>query len=321
MFEAERNQITELWINEILSFITNLDIDKSLKNRVRECLESQKELVKNGMVALITFGTHTFKKRYIDILSDECTLFMNYLNSILNSKGEEYYKLAIEYSLSNNNMSFIDNLIRFIVITNYNDIEVIDNINVKSLMENINDFNSSQGSIRAYLGGFLLCDLSSFTLYKDSDGNKYLDFYNFHSRKNLTRTRVGTLLMRNLLDKMLNDSLLCDCSLVSHWVMKSNTLGKKFYKKIGFKFLGPSGEVVDYNYYDEFIKVKREDYPNLSEKEFYALRKRMHGNFCIIIPSQEKQMLLNKEFSYPYIEFNGKKIDCTTVFNNPKKQL
>ena len=85
--------------------------------------------------------------------------------------------------------------------------------------------------------------------------------------------------------------------------------------------MGPSGEFVDYNYYDDCIIVKREDYPNLTEIEFDELRKKMGDNFCVIIPSQEKQTILDRDFEFPYIEYNGKKIDCTTEFNVSKKTL
>lgn len=310
-------QVAKLWIDKLLEFIYSLDIDDYLKNAVRESLISQKDLIKDGMVTNMIFGTSSPKNRAEDVFSNECLLFMNYLNRLLSSKGNSYFEMAIKYSLaSDSNMSFIDSFIRFVTITNYSDIEIVDKINSDSLAKEMNDYNSEQGSMRAYLGGFLLCDLSSFTLHQDANGNKYLDFYNFHSRKNMTRTKIGTLLIKKLLQKMLADELLYDCSLGSVWVMKNNALGKNFYRKLGFKFLGPSGEIVDYDYYDDCIKVKREDYPDLSEKEFYDLRKKMGGNFCVIIPSQDKQELLNQEFTYPFIEYNGERIDWTTDFSD-----
>lgn len=193
-------------------------------------------------------------------------------------------------------------------------IEVVGNINVDSVLSQLNDYDAAQGSIRAYLGGFLLCDLSQFSAHQEKNGNRYLDFYNFHTRKNMTRTKIGTLLIKKLLLKMISNDKLCDFSLGSMWVMKNNSLGKRFYQKLGFRFLGPKGEIVNYDYYDGCIKVKREDYPNLTEVEFDQLRKRMGGNFCVIIPSHEKQMILDREFEYPYIEYDGEKIDCRTDF-------
>ncbi len=313
------NQVVELWINKMTEFIFGLDIDDYLKNLVRESLIIQKDLIKNGMVTDVIFGTLSSKNRTEDIEANECLLFMDYLNYLITSKGNGYLEMAIKYSLeSSSDMSFIDNFIRFITITNYSDIEIVDQLDSDSLVKNVNDYNSGQGFMRAYLGGFLLCDLSSFTFHNDGNGNKYLDFYNFHSRKNMTRTKVGSLLIKKLLQKMLSDELLCDSSLGSVWVMKNNALGKNFYKKLGFKFLGPSGEIVGYDYYDDCIKVAREDYPQLSEKEFYNLRKRMGGNFCVIIPSEDKKELLEQEFTYPYIEYNGRKINWTTDFSDGK---
>ena len=322
MNDKEKEQITELWIDKINEFISKLDINDYLKKQLYNALMSQKELIKSGVITDEIFGTTSFGTKSSEKFYNECFSFINYLYKIMETKGLEYFEFGIEYALNNDsNQSFIDNFLRFIVITNYDDIEVIEDINVDSILNQINDYNAAQGSVRAYLGGFLLCDLSQFSAHKDENGNLYLDFYNFHSRKNMTRTKIGTLLIRKILHRLIYDNKLCDFSLGSVWVMKNNSLGKKFYEKLGFRFLGPSGEFVDYDYYDDCIKVKREDYPNLTEIEFDKLRKKMGGNFCVIIPSQEKQTILDRDFEFPYIEYNGKKIDCTTEFIVSKKTL
>ena len=293
-----------------------------MKKQVYNALISQKELIKSGVITDEIFGTHSFGTKSSEKFYNECFSFINYLCKLVETKGLEYFEFGIEYALNcNSNQSFLDNFLRFVVITNYNDIEVVEDINVDSVLDQMNDYNSVQGFVRAYLGGFLLCDLSQFSAHKDEKWGLYFDFYNFHSRKNMTRTKIGTLLINKILQRMIYDDKLCDFSLGSVWVMKNNSLGKKFYEKLGFRFLGPSGEIVDYDYYDDCIKVKREDYPNLTEIEFDKLRRKMGGNFCVIIPSQEKQTILDRDFEFPYIEYNGKKIDCTTEFIVSKKTL
>ncbi len=102
MSDEEKEQNAEQWINQLLSFIYNLDIDISLKNRVKECLTAQKDLIRSGIVTDTIFGSINMKKESKNVLSDECSSFMNYLNNLLNSKGKDYFKLAIEYALINN---------------------------------------------------------------------------------------------------------------------------------------------------------------------------------------------------------------------------
>ena len=126
---------------------------------------------------------------------------------------------------------------------------------------------------------------------------------------------------------MINDKVLCNCSLFSGSVRKDNIIGKKFYENFGFKFLNDDFNVVDYHYYDKYNPTiihppygKREFYPMLSEEEFEtSIKKNVY--FGIIIPSEEKQSILMREFSYPYIEYNGEKFDCTTNFKESKKKI
>ena len=311
----EKDEIVELWILQMLKFVCSLNIDEYLKREVATALNNQKDLIKNGTVTDGIYGIHMFTRDKIK----ECNSFFEYLNTLQEGKEKEYFETGINYALtSDSDIGFLDNFLRFIVITNYGDINIVDDLDKNYLLKNMNDFGADRGSYRAYLGGFLLCDLSQFTTHQQEDGEKYLDFYNFHSRKNMTRTKVGTLLIKGFLNKMISDEILNEFSLGSVWVMKNNSQGKKFYEKLGFKFLGPDGEIVDYHYYDDCIEVKREDYPELSDIEFYELSQEMGSNFCVVIPSNEKPKIVNKEFEYPFIEYDGERIDCKTDFSKHK---
>ena len=314
----EDDSITKLWINNMIDFIYSLNISNELKEEVYLALNNQYNLIRSGMVTDEIFGTFEFKTNREDKFRKECLSFFEYLYKVLETKGTKYFEIAIRYSLTNNlNISFLDNFIRFVVITNFNDIDIIDDIDVDSLLDNMNDYDSAEGSIRAYLGGFLICDISQFSAHNNIMGN-YIDFYNFHSRENMTRTKVGTLLVKKLLYKMLTDEKLKDFSLGSAWIMKNNSLGKKFYEKNGFKFLDEELKVTDYHHYDKYIKVKREDYPELNEVEFEKLRYNMGSNFGVIIPSDEKKEVYGKPYDLPYIEMNGNRIDCMTIFQDEK---
>lgn len=308
---------TLLWINEFTNFIQSLDINENLKNIVINKLKGQYDLIKHGMINDEIFGTHQTGKP-TELKTRECNSFFNYLYSLIEKKGTKYFELALLFALNNNDMSIIDSFIRFIVITNFDDIEIDMNFNIDKLMAKKNDFGAEYGYIRAYLGGFLLCDLSSFS-YHELDEGKYLDFGNLHSRKNMKRTKVGSLLINELIKKVLSTEELRECSIGSCNVRKDNTGGKKFYEKAGFKFLDENDNVVDYHYYDEYVKVKREEHPELSDTEFLMLKNKMRGNFRIIIPSKEKEEVLRKGFSKPYVEFNGMKLDSTLSFNTEKK--
>ena len=54
--------------------------------------------------------------------------------------------------------------------------------------------------------------------------------------------------------------------------------------------------------------------------EFYNLSKKMSSNFCVIIPSDEKQVIANKNYEYPFVELNGQRIDWTTEFGAKEKK-
>lgn len=232
------DQVVNKWIIEIKNFILKLDIDENLKIQTFNMLDNQYALIKDGMITNEIFGTFNSKEKTEEKFCNECTSFIGYLDDLLGSKGKKYFKTAINYSLNNSSeMSFIDTFIRFIIITNFNVIKINTNFDVDSMLEknNVNDYDAGRGYIRAYLGGFLLCDLSQFSIHQYEDGSKYLDFYNLHARKNLKRTKIGTILIKALLDKMINSEKLYDYSLGSVWVMKNNAGARKFYEKLECK--------------------------------------------------------------------------------------
>lgn len=304
--DKTRNYVIELWIERITEFISKLDIDENIKQAVMNNLIQRKSLIESGMLR----DPEAFSDGKADMLIEECNLFFQYLEYLLNCKGTEYFDIAIRYALTSNpNMSFIDNLIRFIVITNYNDIEVKGTLSEKG------------GVFRASLGGFFLCDLHGFTPEEDERfGGKGLHFEQFHSRKNLTHTKVGTLVMRKALESMVKDEKLRDYFLASGMVRKDNIVGKRFYEKFGFSFLGPTGEIVSPRSYDKYNPVKyhapkvKESYPNLTQEEFDEMMYKRKSYLWIVIPSDQKQAILDRKVEYPYIEYNGERIDCTTSF-------
>ena len=307
------DEVVKKWIEEIKKFVFNLDIDDNLKNETFNMIDSQYSLIKEGIITNEIYGTFNYKVKTVDKFNQECKSFIEYLYYVLENKGTKYFETAIKYSLNNSSeISFVDSFIRFIIITNFDDIEFNINFDVDSMLEkdNVNNYAAARGYIRAYLGGFLLCDLSQFSLHHDDI--KYLDFYNFHVRKNLKKTKIGTLTLRKLLEIMISNKSLSDYSLGSAWVEKNNVEGKKFYEKFGFKFLDNNGMVVNYDYYDKYIKVKKEDYPELSQEEFFELKKKMCGYFFVIIFSHEKNGVLSSNFKYPYIIYNDEIIDCNT---------
>lgn len=313
----KNNKIVELWINEIIRFISSNNIDSNLINEVEQKLKEEFQLIKEGMVTNEIFGAYEFGTDVELEFTNECRTFINYLEEKIKVKKKEYIEFGINYSLNcNSNLSFIDNFIRYIVITNYNDIKIVDDMDIENLLNNVNDYNEASGSLKAYLGGFLLCDISSFSAHQDKNNNKYLDFYNLHSRKNTERMKVGTLLIKKLLEKMLTNAKLKDFSLGSGWVMKNNSVGKKFYEKNGFVFLNQEGKIVNYDYYDDYIEVERQDYQELTDEEFSQLQKKMDENFFVMIPSSQKQKILDTPYEIPYIEFLGKKIDCYSDITN-----
>lgn len=317
---VNEDSVTNKWIEEIKKFILYLNIDENLKIQSFNMLDKQYDMIKDGIVTDEIFGAFPFGRKSDDKFSKECLLFMNYLNCVLDKKGKEYFETAINYSLDNSSeSSFLDAFIKFITITNFNDIEFEIGLDINKMLEedNINNYDGF-GFIRIYLGGFLLCDISGISAHQHEE-DKFLHFNNLHVRKNLKRTKLGTIIIKKMLDVMIHDEKLSDYSLCSCCVMKNNAEGKRFYEKIGFKFLDDRGMVVDYSYYDKYIKIKREDYPELSEKEFNELNKKMGGNFSIVILSQDKNNILAKKIEYPYVIYNDQIIDCNTMWNENLK--
>ena len=197
-------------VDKFNKFIDNLDIDNYLKKEIKEKLIQEENINK-----MIDNEIYNDKK---GCKTDNINIFFTFLEELKNKHDTNYFKEALKYVLSDNKSTVIDKFIKYIVVTNYNDINV--NINF--------DDEVGFGEVSAFLYGLKLGTL----VIEDHGTNGFL-FDWFHVRKDLNNTKIGTLIMNELIKYILHNYK--DSSLYAETVSKGNLSGISFYKKYGFK--------------------------------------------------------------------------------------
>ncbi len=136
--------------------------------------------------------------------------------------GTNYIYDALKYAFSyeENNCSFIDCFIRFITITNF------DEINVVAKKE------SDSFSFHAYLGGLSLSHNTSIKYSKESNE---VEFEWFHNRSGLKRTKIGTLMMISLFRYAITNYPTAKVCAIN--VQRTNLDAQEFYKAMGFSII------------------------------------------------------------------------------------
>lgn len=166
------------------------------------------------------------RANYLGLINkNEFINFINYLKTKTEEYGIDYIKKAIKYSLTfkEENSNIIDCFIKFIVVTNFDEIELVDNI-----------FPGQKDEmyINAYLGGL---ELSHCRQMEYNEEKNYVDCFWFHNRRGLTRTKIGSLMMVELFKKIQEN--FPGASVFSGNVRRLNTSALEFYNKIGFRII------------------------------------------------------------------------------------
>lgn len=175
--------------------------------------------------------------------------FIVYLHQKYKELGIDYIRDAIEYAKSykEDYSNFIEQFTKFIVITNFDEIEVAINDNYNGI--------ENQYLLEAKLGGLLLSDNRNMTYNKE---DSTFEFEWFHNRPGLKRTKLGSLTMRELF-KYIQD---CYPGTVIFGgnLRKDNESAKEFYKSVGFEVIDkyPEGG----NYYIEISPEKQTEFVN-----------------------------------------------------------
>lgn len=154
--------------------------------------------------------------------------FIKYLHEKSEQLGVEYLRDAVKYAckFKQDNNDFLDQFIKFVVITNFDEIELLDNIDSS---------NKESMGIVAYLGGL---EVSHNTSVYYNEEKNLVECEWFHNRAGLNRTKIGSLMMREFFKRV--ESSFPGASIFSDNVKRDNESALSFYRKIGFK-------VFDYN--------------------------------------------------------------------------
>lgn len=206
------------YLNVFLEFINSLSLEENEKQSIKQQLYSEDSISRMKM------------KNYLpDQRSiNQFSTFVQYLYKKNEELGTEYMRDALKYALTfkNDNNDFLNQFIKFIVITNFDEIELIDNIGYS---------NKDSMSIVAYLGGLEVSHNRNMEYNEDKNA---IECEWFHNRPGLQRTKIGSLMMCEFFKKV--ESEFPGASICSDNVRRVNESAISFYKKIGFS-------VVDYN--------------------------------------------------------------------------
>ena len=148
--------------------------------------------------------------------------FVGYLYSKIGEYGVDYIRDALEYAFSykDDNNNLLDQFIRFVAVTNFDEIKV--------------DIENKDGniSVQATLGGLELSHNRNVTYVLEE--NRLMCEW-FHNRRGLKRTKIGSLMMTEFFKYALNtypDVVVC-----SDNVRRDNVDAQAFYRKIGFSII------------------------------------------------------------------------------------
>lgn len=219
--------------------------------------------------------------------------FFDYTKSKLDTQHLEYLKKGLQYAVqeAKNVGNFIDAFIKYVVITNFEDLQLQYKDQTSEHWE--------QMLVSCCLGDFalstMLCEAESDKIYFDE----------LHTRKNLTGTKIGAVLFKGLFKKIHHE--FPDRDLYTLRLKKDNEGAKRFYERMG-------GTVYDYGNESQFgVVYKKENLKELSEKDvapptLYPSRKEEFLNSL-------KVDITNKEQDpFPSDEDISKKMDISDKF-------
>ena len=198
----------DIWLTQLINFLWGMDLNG----------------LELPLISAIATYYADIKKQDIeiqDLTEDEENKqkrFFNYLESIKEKLTPEYLKEIITFATADKTKEeFIEKVIRYIIITNPNDIKTISTLNNK---DNI-------GTIGIYLDQY---PLGGVDLLKTQEGVLFQDISIAHSVRGIG---IGTMLMNKTMEETAthfpgNDLYATD-------LLKSNKRAYKFYEKLGAK--------------------------------------------------------------------------------------
>lgn len=277
------------WIDTFQDFVDGLNIDILLKETIKSMLESNQNI--SNMLDYSISELNDFQG------VKQIEPFLSYLNFLEEKREKNYFEIALKYALAfEDNTTYIDKFIRFIVVTNFYDIELLDTVNLDDV-----ELNPEIGGITAWIGGLRVSRLG--LIAKDS-GDDFIYFSDFHNRKGLLGTKLGSKMMVYLIDKIKNNEKYKNCGLYANCVSGANESGKGFYRTFGFEAFDPIEQKV-FEYDDADPTLDPKEQKNNGKANFLA----------VIFPEKMDECMAQNEGKIPYIEIDGVKIDCNTDFS------
>lgn len=278
MKRTEFGKSIDTWVVLLFNLLDKIDMDDELKKEIKRSIMSEDSI-------------DEMRTRYRDYLVGEEEIkqihsFFEYVNELRNKYSDEYFTDALVYSTNykEEGSDFIDQFVRFITVTNFDDL-------VFNFDENPYGFVSS-----LTLGGLRVARIQEIK-YIEDENYCYIDW--FFAREGLIRTRVGSKLLVETLKQI--QSEYGNIDIYSDNVDKENKLGQNFYKKFGFLCVDlPTDTIID------FDNIPKDDYDIVG----------------ILLPSDKLDECIERnDNQFPKIEFNGKTIDKNTYKKNKTNKM
>lgn len=265
----------DTWIYDFCKYIDSLEIDKDVKDKIKVVVTSTPN--KKNM-------NQRIKNYYFNEVNVENSFF-KYLYELKNKYDNNYFIDALNYSLNfeEEESNFIDQFIKFITITNFDEIEFTMRATTKE--------KNPTYRAELKLGGLDLCHIGEILYDKE---NNTVNFDMLYARLGLLRTRVGSKLLVNVLKTIQTNY--SGASLKGDTVRKRNEKGINFYNKFGFLFYDrETNEIID------------------------VIPSNESGSVGIIIPSDRiDECILKNDNQYPTLNINGRIIDYKTYKTEEK---
>lgn len=162
--------------------------------------------------------------------------FFKYIEGLDKENKQQYIQQGVLFALDNltEDKNIVDNFIKYIVLTNYSDIEYV------STIPNLNHNNTAY--VNCYLGGLELCHNTNITI--SEHGNNDIECEWFHTRRGLQGLKLGAQIMRKLMQDV--QKHFPDKNIISFNVLKNNLGAIRFYCNNGGELFDiTTGEKID----------------------------------------------------------------------------
>lgn len=192
------NQINMNWFNNFYNLFSYKGVSTKQLNKLINLLLS-KDNIGNMNKHFLQFS-NVSSNRYNASSYEQ---FFDYLSSIDSKIDNLYLETAIEYILDNinNDTNVIDLFIKYVAVTNFDDIRYVSNLsNNLSKLNNgisVSCFDLGINPISIKLGNFELAYIGEITL-----DNDYIYIDKVYTRENLTGIKLGTVMFEKLFGEL-----------------------------------------------------------------------------------------------------------------------